>query len=131
MSKKLTLFAVLVFCLQICSGQVAVVLSPPPKLQFFTQSGVPLAFGCVFTYSSQTTNPITTYTDFTGTVANSNPVILNAGGFAGGGSNGIWLQSGQSYTLKVVSNGGTNCASGTTQYTVDGIGGGGSTTTTV
>jgi hypothetical protein len=128
--KKLLAFLFL-FGLQICSAQVSVVLAPPPKLQFFTQTGQPLAFGCVFTYQSQTTTPLTTYTDFTGTTANDNPVPLNAGGFAGGGSSGIWLQAGQAYTLKVVSQGGINCASGTLQYTIDGIGNGGSTLTTV
>lgn len=103
---------------------VPVTLAPVPKLQFFDASGRPLAFGCVFAYQSGTTTPLTTYTDYTGSVANSNPVVLTAGGFAGSGSGGIWLQAGQAYTLKVVAAGGVNCASGVTQFTVDGIGGG-------
>ncbi len=110
---------------------VPVILSPPPKLQFFDNSGRPLAFGCVFTYSSGTNSPLNTYTDNTGTILNQNPVPLNAGGFAGGGSSGIWLIAGTAYTMKVVSAGGTNCAFGSTLYTVNGVGGGGATLTTV
>lgn len=107
-------------------AQTPVVLSPVPKLQFFDASGRPLAFGCVFSYQSLTTTPLATYTDRTGTVANTNPVILDAGGYANGVTSGgmIWLAAGQAYTLKVKSAGGTNCASGSTLYTIDGIGGG-------
>lgn len=130
--KKSTVILLLLICLQVCSlAQVPVVIAPPPKLQFFTATGQPLSLGCVFSYVSGTTTALATYTDHTGTVLNANPVPLNAGGFAGGGSSGIWLQAGVAYTLKVVSNGGTNCASGSTQYTIDGIGGGGATLTTV
>ena len=112
---------------------VPVILSPVPKIQFFDASGRPLAFGCVFSYQSGTTTPLATYTDSTGTVQNTNPVILDAGGFANGVTAGgmIWLAAGQAYTLKVVSAGGVHCASGTTQYTIDGVGGGVTLLTTV
>lgn len=99
--------------------QTSVVLSPYPQLQFFDQSGKALAFGCVFSYQSQTSTPLATYTDFTGTIPNANPVVLTAGGSAN-----IWLQAGAAYTLIVKSTGGTNCSLGTTQYSVNGIGGG-------
>jgi len=104
-----------------------------PK-QFFvsTTTGNPLAFGCVFSYISGTTTPLATYSDPLGTVQNTNPIILTAAGFPGAsGSSSIYLQSGQSYTIKVVSAGGTNCASGSTQYTIDAVGGGNALTTTV
>lgn len=103
---------------------VPVVLAPVPILQFFDASGRPLAFGCVFSYASGTSTPLATYTDSTGSVQNQNPVILDAGGYAGSGSSGIWLQAGTTYTLKVKSAGGTKCAAGSTLSTVDGIGGG-------
>ncbi len=106
------------------STAVPVVLAPVVKQQFFDASGKPLAFGCVFSYNSGTTNPLPTYTDSTGSTQNSNPVILTAGGFAGIGSSSMFVQAGQAYTLKVKAAGGTNCASGTTQYSVDGVGGG-------
>lgn len=131
MIKSATVLLLLI-AMKACSlAQNQVVLAPPPKLQFFDNSGRPLSFGCIFSYISQTTTPLTTYTNSTGSTANANPVQLNAGGFAGGGSSGVWLLTGQAYTLKVVSQGGTNCASGTTQYTIDGIGAGGSVLTTL
>ncbi len=110
----------------LASAQVPVILATPPKLQFFDSSGRPLAFGCVFTYQSNSTTPLATFTDYTGVIQNANPVVLSAGGFAN-----IWLQAGQSYTLKVVSSGGTNCVSGSTLYTINGLGGGTTTNTSV
>ena len=44
--------------------------------------------GLVYTYAAGTTSPLPTYTDSTGVVANANPVVLDAGGFAN-----IWLGS--------------------------------------
>lgn len=124
----------LLFALFLCSmafAQTSVILAPVVKPQFFDNSGRTLAFGCVFSFASGTTNPLDTYTDATGSIKNSNPVILTAGGFAGSGPSGIWLTAGTAYTLKVVSQGGSNCASGQTQYTVNGIGGGGAVLTTI
>jgi hypothetical protein len=107
-----------------------VVLMPVPKPQFFDNAGRPLAFGCVFAYANGTTTPLATYTDYTGNTQNSQPVDLTAGGFTANGSNGIWLQAGLAYRLKVVAAGGSHCATGATQYTIDGIGGGTTTLTT-
>lgn len=110
-----------------------VAIAPVAK-QFFVDktSGAPLSFGCVFTYSSGSTTPLTSYTDATGSTPNTNPIILTAAGFAGtSGSTGLFLKAGVAYTIKVVSAGGSNCISGTTQYTIDGIGAGNSLTTTV
>lgn len=107
-----------------------VVLMPVPKPQFFDTAGRPLAFGCVFSYETGSSTPLATYTDYTGITQNSNPVVLTSGGFTASGSNGIWLQAGVSYRLLVKAAGGTNCASGSTQYTIDGIGGGTTTLTT-
>ena len=109
-----------------CHAQAPVLLAPLPQLQFFDQSGRPLSFGCVFTYQSNSTTPLATYTDYTGNTLNANPVVLSAGGSAN-----IWIQAGQSYAFRVKASGGTNCASGATLYTVNGIGGGVSIVTTV
>jgi hypothetical protein len=103
-----------------------VILAPLPQLQFFDQGGRPLAFGCVFTYVSGTTTPLATYTDSSTGTQNQNPVILTAGGSAN-----IWIQAGQAYSFRVKTAGGSNCASGSTLYTVNGIGGGVSVLTTV
>lgn len=63
-----------------------VTLSPSPKVQFFTASGGPLVGGKLYTYASGTAVPLATYTDSTGTVANTNPVILDSRGEAN-----VWL----------------------------------------
>lgn len=63
-------------------------ISPPPRLQFFTNAGVPMASGLLYTYAAGTTTPLVTYTDSTGLVANTNPVILDSRGEAS-----IWLST--------------------------------------
>src|SRR5262245_13522313 len=129
--KKL-LFTLLLAAASTAFAATPVVLSPVPKQHFLSSNGTtPLSFGCVFSYVSGTTTPLATYTDSTGNTVNTNPLILTAGGFAGSGSSSMWLAAGQAYRLKVVSAGGTNCASGTVQYTIDGIGGGLTLQTTV
>lgn len=59
---------------------------PTPKVQFFTDSGLPLAGGLVYTYEPGTTNNKASYTDSTGATANTNPVVLDSAGRAS-----IWL----------------------------------------
>jgi len=110
-------------------AQTPVVLAPVPKLQFFDANGKPLAFGCVFSYQTLSSTPLSTYTDYTGSIQNTNPVVLNSSGFVGTG--GLWLQAGVAYRLVVKSAGSTNCSTGSTISTVDGIGGGTTTLTTI
>ena len=61
-------------------------LMPEPKIQFFTNAGLPLAGGKLYTYSPGTITTKLTYTDNTATATNTNPVILDAAGRAG-----VWL----------------------------------------
>jgi hypothetical protein len=61
-------------------------LMPFGKQQFFSSNGVPLAGGFVFSYAAGTTTPLATYQDANGAAANTNPVVLDAGGFGN-----IWL----------------------------------------
>lgn len=61
-------------------------LTPSPKMQFFTASGIPLVGGKLYTYAAGTTTPLATYTDSTGASANTNPVILDSRGEAS-----VWL----------------------------------------
>jgi hypothetical protein len=70
-------------------------ISPQPKLQFLDNNGVPLSGGKVYTYAAGTTTPLTTYTDYTGSTANSNPVILDSRGECS-----IWLGT-SSYKFKL------------------------------
>jgi len=101
--------------LNYADGQ-SVTLTAPPQFTSFLQNGTTNAFGCVFTYASGTSTPLTTYTDYTGTTANANPVVLSAGGTAN-----IWFSTGVLYRIVVKTSGGVHCFSGTTIYTADGV----------
>lgn len=124
--KALCNLSLILCCAIFCAAQVPVSLAPVAQQQFLDANGNPLAFGCVYTYQSGTTTGLATYADYTGLVQNPNPIVLSASGAAN-----IWLQAGQLYTIQVISAGGdATCSLGTTMYTVDGVGGGTSTTST-
>lgn len=63
-------------------------------IQFFDNSGNPLAGGLVYTYAAGTTTPAATYTSVTGLTANSNPIVLDS---AGRTPYQIWLTQASSY----------------------------------
>jgi len=60
--------------------------------QLFTDDGVPLTGGLIYSYAAGTTTPKVTYTSSLGTVAHPNPIILNSAGRVPGGE--IWLTAG-------------------------------------
>jgi hypothetical protein len=60
--------------------------------QFFTDDGVPLSGGLIYSYEAGTTTPKTTYTSNLGTIAHTNPIILNSAGRVPSGE--IWLTTG-------------------------------------
>jgi hypothetical protein len=60
--------------------------------QFFTDDGVPLAGGLIYSYAAGTTTPKVTYTSSSGAIAHPNPIILNSAGRVPGGE--IWLTLG-------------------------------------
>jgi len=64
--------------------------------QFFDNSGVPLAGGLLYTYEAGTTTPAPTYTTAAGTIANTNPIVLDA---AGRPPQEIWLSGTYQYKL--------------------------------
>jgi microcystin-dependent protein len=64
------------------------VVTPTAKAQFIDAAGIPLAGGLLYTYQAGTTIPQSTYTDSTGAVANTNPIVLDSRGEAN-----IWLGS--------------------------------------
>ena len=61
-------------------------LAPTPKLQFFDANGDPLVGGKLYTYAAGTTTPLASYTDSTGLIANTNPIVLDSRGEAN-----VWL----------------------------------------
>lgn len=63
-------------------------LSPTPKLQFFDANGDPLSGGLLYTYEAGSTTPLASYTDSTGNIANTNPIVLDSRGEAN-----VWLGS--------------------------------------
>ena len=67
--------------------------------QFFTDSGVPLAGGKLYTYAAGTTTPLAAYTTSSGSIAHTNPIILDSAGRVPGGE--IWLTAAQyKFTLQ-------------------------------
>lgn len=76
---------------------MAVNLSPLAGVgaQFLDNNGNVLTGGKLYSYAAGTTTPQTTYTNAAGTVANSNPIILNASGRVPTGE--IWLTDGIVY----------------------------------
>lgn len=90
---------------------------PQPRAQFLDSSGYPLAGGLVWTCVSGSSCPGTpqaTYTTAAGTVANANPIVLDASGSAD-----IWFTPTLLYKV-VVQN-----SSGVTISTTDSLGDGG------
>jgi len=72
---------------------MAVFLSPigGAGWQFFTNSGVPLSGGKLYTYIAGTTTPQVTYTSLSGNTNHTNPIILDSAGRVPGGE--IWLNA--------------------------------------
>ena len=75
--------------------------------QFFSNSGVPLAGGLLYTYAAGTTTPLATYTTAAGSTANSNPIVLNS---AGRLDNEVWLTSTLTYKFVLKDSGGVTIA---------------------
>lgn len=92
----------------------AATLSPTPKDYFWNiVTGAPLAGGLVYTVTAGGAFPgsaIATYQDSNALISNSNPIILNAAGYAT-----IYLQPGKTYKYIVTD------ANGILQFTQDGI----------
>lgn len=111
--KTLWLFLRALACLLACGvsafAQVPVALAPVAHLQFLSATGVPLANGKVFTYDAGTVNLRNTYKDSFGIIQNTDPIILDQGGYAD-----IWLAN-QAYKF-VVQN-----SLGAQQWSVDNI----------
>jgi parallel beta-helix repeat protein len=80
---------------------MAVNLSPVGGVaaQFFTNNGVILSGGKIFTYSAGTTTNQPTYTSASGGIAHTNPIILDSAGRVPNGE--IWLTDGLAYKFVI------------------------------
>lgn len=70
--------------------------SPVFNDQAITPDGAPAAGYFVYTYAAGSSAELAAYTDSSGTVAQPNPIVLDANGFP---TNTIWLQAGLNYKL--------------------------------
>lgn len=74
---------------------MAVNLSPIGNaFQFFTTTGLPLNGGLLYTYQAGSSTPLTTYSDPSALIPNTNPIVL---GTDGRPQTEIWLTAGSSY----------------------------------
>ena len=80
---------------------MAVSLSPVggAAAQFFTDNGIPLSGGRIYTYAAGTSTPATTYTSISGSTPHSNPIILDATGRVSTGE--VWLTTGNAYKFVI------------------------------
>lgn len=73
---------------------MAVKLAPSARRQFTNASGVPYSGAKLFYYAAGSTTKQNTYTTSAGSVANTNPIILDS---AGRTPYGVWLTEGLTY----------------------------------
>jgi len=77
----------------------SVLLSPVGNgQQFFNNNGQPNAGGLIYTYQAGSSTLLTTYTTVNGTIANTNPIVLDAYGRT---PSEIWMQAGYSYKFVI------------------------------
>lgn len=86
-------------------------------LQYFTDQGIVLAGGSIYTFVAASDIPIVTFTDITGIVQNSNPIILDGAGRLPGVS--IWQTEG--IAIKIVIKDANNNVVGNTLDQILGI----------
>jgi hypothetical protein len=114
---------------------MAVFLSPVggAAAQFFTNNGIILSGGKLYTYAAGTTTPATTYTSSSGATAHTNPIILNSAGRVA--TSEVWLDNTQyKFLLKdsndvLIATYDNISGIGAASYQVDNFTGTGSTTT--
>lgn len=73
-------------------------------ITFLDNTGQPLAGGLLYTYQAGTSTPLTTYSDYNGIIANTNPIVLGSDGRL---PSELWLQSGYNYKLVLKDSTGT------------------------
>jgi hypothetical protein len=100
---------------------MAVNLSPIGNgQQFFDNTGLPLNGGLIYTYQAGSTTPLANYTDINGTIANSNPIVLDSSGRP---PNEVWLTYGFFYKFVVKTSAGVTLGTYDNIYGIIGVAG--------
>lgn len=98
---------------------MAVNLSPIGNgQQFFDNTGLLLNGGLIYTYQAGSTTPLATYTDVNGTIANSNPIVLDSSGRT---PSEIWLTYGFNYKFVVQTSAGVTLGTYDNLYGIIGV----------
>jgi microcystin-dependent protein len=98
---------------------MAVNLSPIGNgQQFFDNNGVPLNGGLLYTYQAGSTTLLTNYTDINGSIANSNPIVLDSSGRC---TTEIWLTYGLNYKFVLKTSAGTTIGTYDNIYGIVGV----------
>ena len=98
---------------------MAVNLSPIGNgQQFFDNTGLPLNGGLIYTYQAGSSTPLATYTDVKGSIANSNPIVLDSSGRS---TNEIWLTYGYYYKFVVKTSAGSTLGTYDNIYGIVGV----------
>jgi len=98
---------------------MAVNLSPIGNgQQFFDNTGLPLNGGLIYTYQAGSTTPLATYTDVNGTIANSNPIVLDSSGRP---PSQVWLTYGFYYKFVVKTSAGVTLGTYDNLYGIIGV----------
>jgi hypothetical protein len=106
---------------------MAVNLSPVGNSQqFFDNNGVPLSGGLIYTYQAGSSTPLSTFTDINGTIANTNPIILNSSGRL---DNEVWLTYGYYHKFVLKTSVGTTLGTYDNLYGIIGVAGASTGTT--
>jgi hypothetical protein len=88
--------------------------------QFLDNNGKPLTSGVLYSYTAGTTSQLATFTDYTGLIANPNPIP-----FGSGARVSIWLTTANLYKFVLCSqNDGATCAPADVLFSVDQVPGG-------
>lgn len=88
---------------------MATKLAPTIRQRFFDSNGIQLSGGKLYSYIGNTSTPLATYVDSTGSTPNTNPVVLDSQGYCD-----LWLGAA---TYKLV----LTDANDVAQWTVDNI----------
>lgn len=93
----------------------------PVRHRFWNNDGTPAAGGKVYIYEAGTTTPKNSYTDATGAVANTNPIILDSKGEASIWTSGLFkLNATQSDNTQITGYPVDNLGAGQSSYDIAG-----------